>query len=267
MPELPTLLPALGADTLVCLLLLYAVAAVFSGLSGFGLSAIGGLSLLALPPQQAVPLLMALSLACQLGSFGSLWTELRPHVGPWGGRNAVLPYLAGGLAGLPVGLAVLTSCGAGPLTATLGALLVAYATWSLLRPPGRVRLQARGGRRCALLVGAVGGLVGGFSAFPSCALVVWNGLTGASKAQSRALTQPFIMVMQVCGLGLLLAAQPQVFGAGFWRLLAVALPAALLGNRLGVAIYRRTGDLGYHRITLLALGLSGAGLLLKVSLP
>lgn len=266
MSDLTTLLPALGTDTLAALMLLYAVAAVFSGLSGFGLSAIGGLSLLALPPQQAVPLLMALSLACQLGSFGSLWTELRPHIGPWGRRNAVLPYLAGGLAGLPLGLTVLSACDAGPLTVTLGALLVAYATWSLLQGAGGVRIAATGGQRSALLVGAVGGLVGGFSAFPSCALVVWNGLTGASKAQSRALTQPFIMVMQLTGLSLLLAAQPQVFGAGFWPLLALALPAALLGNRLGVAIYRRTGDLGYRRITLLALGLSGAGLLLKATL-
>lgn len=266
MTTLPTLLPTLGNDTLAALVLLFAVAAAFSGLSGFGLSAIGSLSLLALPPQQAVPLLMLLSLACQVGSFGSLWPELRPHLGPWTHRNALLPYLAGGLAGLPVGLAMLSAWDAGALSATLGALLVGYATWSLLQPASGRWAACRQGRRSALLVGTVGGVVGGFSAFPSCALVVWNGLTGASKAQSRALTQPFIMVMQVSGLGLLLAAQPQVFGGGFWLLLAVVLPAALLGNRLGVAIYRRTGDRGYQRITLLALGLSGAGLLLKVGL-
>jgi hypothetical protein len=41
---------------------------------------------------------------------------------------------------------------------------------------------------------------------------------------------------------------------------------SLLGNRIGIAIYRRTGDVGYRQITLAALGISGAGLLLKAGL-
>jgi hypothetical protein len=46
----------------------------------------------------------------------------------------------------------------------------------------------------------------------------------------------------------------------------VALPTALLGNTIGVAIYRTAGDLGYQRITMAALGLSGYGLILNVML-
>lgn len=46
------------ADTYPVLLLvaIYAVAAIFSGLSGFGFSAIGALSLVILPAQLGVPL-------------------------------------------------------------------------------------------------------------------------------------------------------------------------------------------------------------------
>jgi hypothetical protein len=46
----------------------------------------------------------------------------------------------------------------------------------------------------------------------------------------------------------------------------VSAPIALACNQAGVAIYRRTGDVGYRTITLLALGASGMGLLLKVAL-
>ncbi len=252
------------------LVAIYAAAAVFSGLSGFGFSAVGALSLIVLPPPLGVALLMVLSVAAQAFSYGSLATELRPHRGAWHRRDGVMPYLVGGVIGLPVGLALLTSLGARPLMAGLGLLLVVYAGWSLRRPAGAVlqaQVRARvSSVRSALLVGAAGGVVGGFAAFPGSALVVWNGIVGRTKEQSRALTQPYILFMQVLALLLLVAVRPQLFDATFWALLAVALPGTLLGNGLGVAIYRRTGDLGYRRITLIALGLSGAGLLLKVAL-
>jgi uncharacterized membrane protein YfcA len=245
---------------------IYSTAAVFSGLSGFGFSAIGCLSLLVLPPQLGIALLMALSLATQASSFGSLWPELRQHALPWSRRDGVVPYLAGGTLGMPAGLAVLSLLGARELTVALGLLLVAYAGWSLLKPAALRLGDTRPSRWRSFLVGAVGGVVGGFSAFPGSALVVWNGLVGVSKEQGRALTQPFILWMQVVGLVLVTVMRPRLFDAAFWLVFAAALPAALLGNALGVAIYRRTGDVGYRRITFAALGLTGAGLVLKVLL-
>ncbi|MBG6081921.1 putative membrane protein YfcA [Rubrivivax gelatinosus] len=252
--------------TLLLLSLIYLVAATFSGLSGFGFSAIGCLTLMLLPASTGVALLMALSLVTQASSYGSLRAEMRRHAGRWHRADGVLPYLVGGTAGMPFGLAILAEFGGRGLSAALGVLLVAYAAWSLLKPAA---LQLR--RRCpsarvGLLVGAVGGVVGGFSAFPGSALVVWNGLTGIGKERGRALVQPFVLWMQIVGLSLLLATRPQVFDRSFVFLFVTALPAALLGNRLGVGIYRRTGDLGWRRYTFWALGLSGAGLVLKVAL-
>lgn len=256
----------LGSPAGLLLAAIYAVAAVFSGLSGFGFSAIGCLSLLVLPPRLGVTTLMALSLVTQLSSFGSLRGELRRHVGPWRHRDGVLPYLVGGTVGMPIGLAILGTFDARRLTTGLGLLLIAYAAWSLFKP-ATLRLDDRApSLRRSFLVGAAGGVVGGFSAFPGSALVVWNGLVGASKERGRALTQPFILWTQIVGLAMSLATRPQLFGRPFWQLFFAALPAALLGNRLGVAIYRRTGDVGYRRITFVALGVSGLGLLLKVAL-
>lgn len=252
--------------TLSALAFIYATAAVFSGLSGFGFSAIGCLSLLVLPPQLGIAMLMALSLITQASSFSSLWPELRRHALPWGRRDGVVPYLAGGTLGMPAGLAILALLGARELTIALGLLLMGYSAWSLLKPSALRLRDPTPARWRSFLVGAAGGVVGGFSAFPGSALVIWNGLSGIGKEEGRALTQPFILWMQVVGLALVTATRPRLFDGAFWAVFAAALPAALLGNALGVAIYRRTGDVGYRRITFVALGLTGCGLVAKVML-
>jgi uncharacterized membrane protein YfcA len=245
---------------------LYTMAAVFSGLSGFGFSALGCLSLVLLPPRLGVPVLMGLSLITQASSLRSLRDELQQHLRPWLRRDGVVPYLVGGTVGMPVGLAILAVCNGRALTQTLGLLLIAYAAWSLFKPPSlRLHDGATSVGR-AFLVGTAGGVVGGFSAFPGSALVVWGGLLGLGKEHGRALTQPFVLWMQAVGLVLLMVTRPQWFGPPFWALLLAATPAALLGNRLGVSIYRRTGDRGYRRITLIALGVAGLGLLVKTAL-
>lgn len=242
---------------------IYLTASIFSGLSGFGFSAIGCLSLLVLPPQHGIAMLMGLSLTTQASSIRSLWPELRRHALPLNRHDGVLPYLAGGTIGMPGGLAILSLLGARELTVTLGVLLIGYSGWSLLNAGGK-RVDAKEVSRWdSFLVGAAGGIVGGFSAFPGAALVVWNGLRGIGKTQGRALTQPYILWMQVVGISLFVVTRPRLFDASFWEVFALALPMALLGNALGVAIYRRTGDRGYRRITLAALGLTGGGLVLK----
>ena len=129
------------AGSLLMLGAIYLVAAVLSGLSGFGFSAVGSLSLLVLPPQLGVALLMGLSLIGQLASYRSLRSELRDARGAadaW--RDGAWPYLLGGCLGLPAGLAVLGFVSASHLVTGLGVFLVSYSAWSLLKP-AHLRLQ------------------------------------------------------------------------------------------------------------------------------
>jgi len=261
---LPDLLHAAEPSTLLLLAVIYLTASVFSGLSGFGFSAIGCLSLLVLPPQRGIAMLMGLSLVTQTSSIRSLWPELRRYALPLTRSDGVMPYLAGGTVGIPAGLAILATLGARELTTALGLLLLAYSAWSLFASGGSHPTDRPTRPWQAFLVGATGGLVGGFSAFPGSALVVWNGLRGTGKVHGRALTQPYILWMQIVGVALLVVTRPRLFDEAFWTVFSLALPAALLGNALGVAIYRRTGDKGYRRITLAALGITGTGLIFKV---
>lgn len=255
-----------GPQAALALAVIYAGASFFSGLSGFGFSAIGCLSLMVLPPQLGVAMLMALSLLTQAISLGSLWAELRPQARPGLRSGGVLPYLLGGAFGMPLGLGLLAAFGARELAMCLGTLLLAYAGWQLFKPLTWTWARATPAWPSSVVVGALGGIVGGFSAFPGSAMVVWQSLSSTGKQQGRALTQCYILWMQVVGLTLLALTRPELFTPTFWRVLLVAAPVALMGNLLGVAVYRRTGDRGYRRVTLVALALAGAGLLVKSAL-
>lgn len=245
------------------LAIVFTLAGLTSGLAGFGFSAIGALSLTLLTPTVAISLLLTLSICTQILSLVSLWPELRPHVKPWPHKDSPLTFCLGGVLGLPVGAALLQRLNGGMLLAVFGTFLIGYASYGLLKPvtwriPPRADWWGT-----SVLVGATGGFVGGFTAFPGSALVVWNGLRGTSGDVSRSLTQPYIMFMQVIGLALMVGTRPALFDGAFFLLFAALVPVSLLGSALGTTIYKRYAQLNYRRLCLLLLGISGLSLLGK----
>jgi sulfite exporter TauE/SafE len=95
--------PAVAAVVAVVLF----VAGVVSGLSGFAFSAIAACILWLLPPLQAVPLIMLLSVCNQLLSVGQLRKEM--VLRGTAEREGALAYIAGGVIGVPIGLTLLHS--------------------------------------------------------------------------------------------------------------------------------------------------------------
>jgi uncharacterized protein len=250
--------PAASA-ALACIL---AVSALTSGLSGFGFSAIGALCLWLLPPKLGVPLLMSLSTANQLMSLRQLQADLRPLREWWPGGPG--PYLLGGLVGVPVGLAILHSLPTSTFMAVFGAFLVLYAGYSMLKPES-VRVQPTNSWLAASVVGFTGGVIGGFTAFPGAAVVVWSGLRRLPKAESRAVVQPYILCLQLVSLSMLAIQHPETFGQTYWRLLIISIPVVLPCTLLGVHLYRSLSDINFRRVTFMLLGASGFGLLLKAA--
>ena len=121
-------LASYDARTLLALAAIYTASAVFSGLSGFGFSAIGALTLCWLPPQLGICMLMLLSVFTQATGLGALRRELREHSTTW--RQGFLPYAAGGVIGLPIGLEILARAPSRALVCALGAILVVYALYN-----------------------------------------------------------------------------------------------------------------------------------------
>jgi uncharacterized membrane protein YfcA len=257
--------PIPGGPNLAGIMFIAAVlfcAGVVSGLAGFAFSAIAACVLWLMPPLQAMPLIMLLSTCNQLLSIGKLRREMTLLGNA--DREGALPYIIGGLVGVPFGVALLRGLPVSWFAAGLGLFLILYSAFALVLP-GRVRLTLSGWH-VAGAVGAMGGVVGGFSGFGASILVVYLGLRDAHKSAVRGITQPYIVVMQLLSLGLLAAVDPEVFGALFWLLCAVTLPAVLLGTSAGVALYRRLSDHNFRRAVLLLLIISGTSLVAKALL-
>jgi hypothetical protein len=242
------------------LVIVLAASALMSGLSGFGFSAIGALCLIILPPKLGVPLLMTLSAANQLMSLRQLKGELKP-IGEWW-PDGPAPYLLGGLVGVPIGLAILSSLPTVNLMLVFGALLVGYAAYSLLRPHN-AQATVNGSWLASSLVGMSGGVIGGFTAFPGAPVVVWSGLRRLPKHESRAIVQPYIFVLQVLSIALLALQRPQTFDRTYWLLVAITVPVVLPCTLMGVKLYRSLSDINFRRVTFILLGVSGIGLLIK----
>ena len=257
--------PIPGGPSLAGIMFIAAVlfcAGLVSGLAGFAFSAVAACVLWLMPPLQAMPLIMLLSTCNQLLSIGKLRREMT-LLGT-ANREGALPYIIGGLAGVPFGVALLRGLPVSWFAAGLGLFLILYSTFTLVLP-GRIRLT-RSGWHIAGAVGAMGGVVGGFSGFGASIIVVYLGLRDVHKSAVRGITQPYIVVMQVLSLGVLAAVDPAIFGALFWLLWAVTLPAVLLGTSAGVALYRRLSDHNFRRAVLLLLIASGASLVTKAFL-
>jgi uncharacterized membrane protein YfcA len=254
----------LGLRELATVMAIIFFSGVMSGLSGFGFSAIGAASLLLLTPVLQVPLFQALSTGNQFLSIGQLREEMPKSLKEL--RAGPGPCLVGGLVGVPIGIWLLFHLPAARLMALFGALLTSYAFYSLVKPAS-MKLRGCDGRRWGIGVGFVGGVVGGFTAFPGAAVVVWTGLRGLPKAQSRAIVQPYIILSQIYSLVLVALLHPAYLNARFWLLLALSLPVVVPGTLTGLAIYRRTSDINFRRISFVLLGISGVSLLAKTCGP
>jgi hypothetical protein len=245
---------AAGAIVMVLFL-----AGVVSGLSGFAFSAIAACVLWLLPPLQAVPLIMLLSTCNQLLSIGTLRKGM--VLRGTAGREGALAYIAGGLAGVPIGIALLQTLPVGTFAAGLGLFLISYSVFVLLKPD-RLRITLSGWKAAAA-VGAAGGIIGGFSAFPGSMPVVYLGLRGVSKAETRRITQPYILALQLISLCVLAFTHSAIFNTQFWLLWVLTLPPVLLGSLTGVALYRRMSEVNFRRAVLILLIVSGVSLVVK----
>ena len=173
--------------------------------------------------------------------------------------------MLGGLPGVPVGVWLLLVLPAGALMACFGALLLLYSGHCLLKQRAAA-FEPPPGAKAPIAVGFVGGAIGGFTAFPGAAVVVWMGLTAAAKSAARSVVQPYILTLQVYALATLAVVKPGTFDLRFWHLLALLLPAVLPYTWAGVSVYRSFSDIQARRFTVFLLGGSGFGLLLRSGL-
>ncbi len=232
-------------------MLIGALAAGFvTGLAGFGNALIAsGFWFHALPAVAVPPLNIVSSAIAQLASLHVVW-----QVFDW--RHA-LPYLVGGLLGVPIGVFLLSQASPELIRGTVGVFLIAYSAAQL---SGLVRFNIGrwGGSKADGVIGMTGGILGGFAGLSGPAPLVWLQLRGGSPSAQRAVYQPFnLTILTTATVGVIVSGQ---FTWHVLQLLLLCLPALFLGSWLGVRAYRKVDPSLFRLIVLVLLGLSGVSL-------
>lgn len=221
-----------------------------NGLTGFGT----GLTALAfwlhvIGPMLAAPLVIACSVMAQLQTLPQIWSEL-----DW---RRLMPFIAGGLIGVPIGTQLLTQIEPEMFKAAMGLVLICYsAAMLVLKPHFRI---AWGGRIADGFIGLSGGILGGFAGLSGVLPTIWAAIRGWSKPERRGVFQAFNLT--VLGSALIAYAFAGLLTADFGRLVLTAIPGTLIGTWTGYLTYRRLNDQSYHIIVLCLLLFAGVTLL------
>ena len=222
-----------------------------SGTIGFAFSAIAGAVIFYLEPNpiKAVQIMIVASIGLQTYSVLALFRQIS-----W---RRCLPFVAGGALTIPIGLAILYAARTDIYIGVFGAALVAYSTYLLLRRPVTI---ARRGAVGDFLVGSLGGLTGPLAAFPGAFVTIWCGLQGLDKVESRAIFQPYILIMQLLTLAAMYwAGGPNPVDLG----LTLYMLPGIAGAWVGLRIFKQLTDTQFQRLVTIGLMVSGLVMVLK----
>lgn len=131
---------------------------------------------------------MPLQTAVLIAAYG----VVNQAFGVWKVRHAlqwqrILPFVAGGAIGVPLGAYMVTYLNPAHLRVGVGILLVAYSSNNFARPaiaPIKSNAATDGG------IGALNGLLGGLTGLGGVISTVWVQLGGGPKSVQRAIFQP-----------------------------------------------------------------------------
>lgn len=243
-------------DPLLVYVVLGACAAGFiQGLSGFafGLTAMA-FWVWAVPPQLAAPMVVFGSLIGQLTAVGSLRHAFD--------LKRVLPFIVGGVIGVPAGAALLPHIDQTVFKAVIGGLLVVWCpTMLVIRNLPRIH---HGGALANGAVGLIGGVMGGLGGLTGPAPTLWCSLRGWDKDEQRAVFQSFNLVMHALTFSVYAASglvTREVAG-----MFVFVAPAMIIPALIGARLYARFSDATFRHFILILLLISGC-VLLASSVP
>ncbi len=235
------------ADPLVALALTAAIAHLggfVRGVTGFGAAlAITPLLTLYTPPQVVVP---SIVLATAFTNLPFMYRSFRAV-----DLKAVIFLACGAVAGLPVGLALLTLLDPEPLKRVIGLCVIA----SVIALQLSRRFAIRPGRWRAASFGLVSGIVNGVSGLGGPPGVLYAVVTGMRPEVARATLMFYFGVVSAL-TGVMMAASGLLTTEALVGALTVA-PGLLIGGYLGEIAFKRMHATHFRHATMGLLILSG----------
>jgi uncharacterized membrane protein YfcA len=244
-------------DRIVLILFLIStfIGGLTSGIAGFAAGlVVSGVWLHILTPTQTAALIASYGIVNQ--SY-TVW-KLR-HAFSW---QRVLPFIAGSLVGVPIGVALLTAVNPGAVRLSVGVLLVLYASYNLFKPAIK---PFESGPVTDTGVGVLNGMLGGLTGLGGVVITVWIQMRDWPKDVQRTVFQPVIMTTMS-----ITAASYAINGAFTFdtiKLFFIGLPALAAGLWVGLRLYGKLNDAAFRKVILWLLLLSGLGLLVPLVLP
>ena len=229
--------------TLVAIVALAATAAFIQALSGFGfaLFIVPFLALLIGPRDTVLLANLMSTFSGAVQAYGLRHSAERQTAGI---------LMAGSIAGMPAGLAVLLLLDADVLQVVIAVMVIVF-TLLLMRG---LALHAAG-LAGDLAAGFVSGVLNTSTSMSGPPVVLYLQGRGLPPLEFRATIATFFAVTSAIGVALLIAsgsAKPYVFGA-----LALSLPAVFLGQRAGNLVFPRVDHTLFSRMVYGILLLSG----------
>jgi uncharacterized protein len=223
--------------------------AVVAGVAGFAFGLIASaIWLHIISPAQSAPLIAAFAILIQ---GATLW-KLRHAVK----ISRLVPFIAGGAIGIPLGAAALIWTSPDHMRALIGAALVVFSLYSLARP---TLPPVRGGATADSIVGLLAGTFSGSTGLAGIPIIMWASLRRWSKDDQRSVFQPVVVAIFVMtlfwfgGTGVVTPETLRLFWIGF--------PAVVIGTWLGLRLYGRLDEATFRVVVLVLLLASGLTLL------
>ncbi|MDR6600964.1 putative membrane protein YfcA [Achromobacter deleyi] len=167
--------------------------------------------------------------------------------------NQLLPFVLGGIAGIPVGVWLLPLVDANTFKIGLGVILLIWCPAMLFAQ--RIPKIDAGGRLADAVAGLAGGVLGGFGGFTGVIPTLWCVLRGFPREEQRAIIQNFNLAMLIVIMGTYIATG--LVTKATLPLFAIVAPAMLIPTFLGMRMYKGISDLRFRQIVLGLLTASG----------
>ena len=225
-----------------------AVAGFVQGLSGFAFALVS-LSIWAWAVDPA--------LAAPMAVFGSLVGQIAtlPIIGRRFDFSGMIPFVVGGVIGVPVGIWLLGVLDPFGFKLALGLFLLVYCP-AMLFMPLDFRIT-HGGKWADGIAGWLGGVFGGLGGMAGPTPTLWCTLRGMDKDTQRGIMQGFSISMHVTTMiGYFLVGS--IITGETWRHFGLVALALVVPAFAGAALFNRLDTRAFRRLVLLLLFVSGA---------